>query len=125
MNPSEYRELDGLALGELVRNKEVTPSELLTAATQLADEHNDTLNAIVYRFDEMAMANAQNHDCQGTFAGVPMLLKDLGADIQGVPTRFGCAFLPDEPGTFTSWLVERFLKAGLIPFAKTNTPELG
>lgn len=125
MNITEYRELDGLALGELARNKEVAPAELLEAAIRQADEHNDALNAIVYRFDDMAMSIARDHDRQGSLAGVPMLLKDLGAEMKGVPTRFGCAFVPDTPGTYTSFLVERFQKAGLVPFAKTNTPELG
>lgn len=123
MRIAEYRAYDGIGLADLVRRKEVTPKELLTAAIELAEQHNEALNAIVRRFDELA--KAQQVERNATFAGVPMLLKDLGAELVGVSTRYGCAFVPDVPGPVESYLVERFKKAGLVPFAKTNTPELG
>ena len=43
----------------------------------------------------------------------------------GVPTRDGSRLNPGVPPKHNSELVNRFLKAGLIPLGKTNVPEFG
>src|SRR5579871_1234435 len=130
MDFNTYRELDGLALGELVRRGEVTAAVLLEIAIARAEAVNPKINAIVYRGDEQARAAAQSfrsgaNSGDGAFAGVPLLLKDLGGLCAGMPTRAGSAFTPDKPSTADSYLVARLRQSGFIPFGKTNVPEFG
>ena len=63
----------------------------------------------------------------GPFRGVPLLLKDLGAQLGGTPQYGGTRFLRDHHwvSPHDSTLVERFRAAGFVMFGKTNTPELG
>jgi len=121
---AEYTNYDALGLAELIAKKQVTAGEVLAAALERADRLNPKLNAIVHRQDDAArQAIAQGPG--GPFAGVPYLLKDLYAIDAGQPcsngSRFWKGFVPDHDLT----LVERFKKAGLVIFGRTNTPELG
>ena len=45
----DYANYDGLGLAELVRNRDVTPGELLDAAIERTERHNPKLNAVVYK----------------------------------------------------------------------------
>ena len=92
---SEYAELDGIALAQLVSAGEVSASELLDEALARADAHNPALNAIVLRLDEMARAAIDTGLPGGPFAGVPFLLKDLSNALAGVPRSSGSRFFRD------------------------------
>lgn len=121
----EYERLDGLALAELVRGKGVTPRELLDAAIERLEERNPRLNAVVSRMERQARTAIRAGLPPGPFAGVPYLLKDLGARYAGTATTGGCAFLRDAVADRDSEMVARLKRAGLVIFGKTNTPELG
>jgi amidase len=126
MDFNAYYEKDGLALGELVRQGEVTALELLETAIARAEAVNPKLNAVVYRGYEQARAAAKSFKSDGQpFAGVPLLLKDITGFCAGMPTRAGSSFVPDTPATADSHLVAKLKCAGFIPFAKTNVPEFG
>jgi amidase len=56
---------------------------------------------------------------------VPYLVKDLIVEIEGVRFSEGSVFLRDNVSTFTSELVHRLRRAGLVILGKTNTPEFG
>jgi amidase len=124
MTPNEYRQLDGLALAELVKTGQVTAQELLATALSLAEQHNPSLNAIVTpMFDEARQAAANT--LEGPFTGVPFLLKDLGDAYAGVRLTGGSAVLQHFVPNYDSEIVRRIKQAGLITFGKTNTPEFG
>ncbi len=61
----------------------------------------------------------------GPLAGVPFLLKDLGASLAGAPEAMGSRALRTHVAAESAWIVERYLDAGLVVFGKTNTPEWG
>jgi Asp-tRNA(Asn)/Glu-tRNA(Gln) amidotransferase A subunit family amidase len=61
----------------------------------------------------------------GRFRGVPFLLKDLHAAMANTPVSFGCRFFADFKAPYDNTLVERYRKAGLVFFGRTNTPEFG
>src|SRR6185437_1601701 len=61
----------------------------------------------------------------GPFAGVPYLLKDLVVEIEGTPFHEGSEFLRGNVSTFTSELVHRLRRAGLVILGRTNSPEFG
>jgi amidase len=125
MEFSEYRSLDGLGLAELVRHRDVSPSELVEAAIARAEAVNPDLNFLVYRDFARARAAAACARTDGLFAGVPFLLKDILAFSQGMPTRQGARFIPAIPFPHDSLLTQRFKAAGLIALGKTNVPEFG
>jgi amidase len=123
MGFAEYSNFDGLGLAELVKKKKVKPAELIEAAIERIERHNPRLNAVVFKAYDEARAKA-TAKLSGTFAGVPMLLKDILGDKKGWPTRRSSRFAPVAPSLFDATLVSRFEAAGLIPLGKTNVPEL-
>ena len=126
MSFNEYASFDGLALGRMVRERKVTSAELMEAAIAHAEKHNAKLNAIVFKDYDRALTVARERKAgSAPFEGVPMLLKDIMGDCAGMPTRSACAFLPATPMRADSEVVARYKRAGFIPFAKTNAPELG
>ncbi len=122
---SEYVELDGIGLAELVTSKKVKPSELVEEAIARAEAVNPKLNAVVFADYERARATALSRLPKGAFTGVPFFLKDIFAFAEGMPTRQACRFMPAFPSDHDSLLTARFRAAGLIMLGKTNVPEFG
>ncbi len=117
--------LDATAQAALVRAKEITAHELVSAAIAQVEQLNPQLNAVITPMFELALANAQQPLSEGPFAGVPFLLKDLQAAYEGVPMSAGSRWLKDFKPNGDSELVKRYQRAGLIVIGKTNTPEFG
>ena len=121
----EYEQYDGLGLGELVRKKEIAPGELCEAAIERIEAINPKINAVITPMFEKARAAANEMTPEGSFAGVPFLLKDLMAAYAGVPLNNGCKGLRNYVPDYDSELVKRFKAAGVNVLGKTNTPEFG
>lgn len=120
----DYEKYDATAMAELVRKGEIHPSELLETAIHRAEKLNPGLNAIIHTFHERARKMASGNLPDGCFKGVPFLLKDLLDHLAGEPVSMGSRgirFVPE----YSSELVNRYLSSGLVPFGKTNLPELG
>ena len=124
-NAEDLSQLDATALAELVRQKEVTPLELVEAAIERIERLNPPLNVVVTKMYDQARAAANSDLPSGPFTGVPFLLKDLLAAYEGVPMSSGSAYLKDFKPNHDSELVARYKRAGLIVVGKTNTPEFG
>ena len=124
MSFAQYADYDGLGLAQLVRNKDVSPAELLEAAIERAERHNGKLNAIVHKAYDFARA-ATTKLPDGPFKGVPFLIKDLSVEVAGLPRTDGTAFNMNENDAFDSLLTQRFKASGVNIFGKTNTPEFG
>lgn len=120
-----YWKYDGLALADLVKRKEVTSAELLESAIEAAAKLNPELNFMCHDLSEMARRYISDIPGDAPFAGVPFLLKDLGAQMKDTPYEGGCRLLKGFVSKFDSNLTTRFKQAGLNTFAKTTTPELG
>ncbi len=121
----EYLDYDALGLAELVRRKEVSAVELLDAAIARIDGIDPELNAVVTKMYDEARATIENGIPDGPFAGVPFLLKDLGAIYQGVRTTFGSRLFDQYLPDYDDELVRRYKGAGLVTLGRTNTPEFG
>ncbi|MET0389796.1 MAG: amidase [Polyangiales bacterium] len=124
MSFAEYDRYDGLGLAELVRTRQVSASELLEEALARTTRANPSLNAVVFRADELARGWAQN-PAAGPFQGVPLLLKDILGVCEGMPTRMASRAIASKPSRSDAELVARYRRAGFVPFGKTNAPELG
>ena len=116
---------DATAQAALIRAKEITAHELVSAAIAQVERINPQLNAVITPMFELALANAQQPLSEGAFAGVPFLLKDLQAAYEGVPMSAGSRWLKDFKPNGDSELVKRYKRTGLIVIGKTNTPEFG
>jgi len=121
----EYAEYDGLGLAELVRKREVSPTELVEAAIERIERHDPRLNAVVYKGYDDARRTAARELPDGPFKGVPFLIKDLGIGVAGWPRTSGSRFAKDVVDTADSGLMRRYRASGVVPLGKTNTPEYG
>jgi len=126
-DPSELAGLDATAQADLVRRGEVTAGELVDAAVAAAERLNPRLNAIIHPRYESARREADGELGGGAFAGVPMVVKDLGAQMAGEPHHMGTTALKAAGfvGPHDSALWRRFRDAGFVAIGRTNTPELG
>jgi Asp-tRNA(Asn)/Glu-tRNA(Gln) amidotransferase A subunit family amidase len=122
---TEYADYDGLGLAELVRARQVAPEEVLEAAIGRIEALNPALNAVVTRVYDEARLAARRHDRDAPLAGVPFLLKDLGAAQAGVPLSAGSRFFKHAVVPVDAETVVRHKRAGLMILGRTNTPEFG
>ncbi|MBN1932308.1 MAG: amidase [Desulfobacterales bacterium] len=123
----EFAFMDATQQADLVRNKEVLPLELVDSAIDRIEQLNPKINAVITSTFEMARGIAKQPDKlpNGKFKGVPFLLKDILAEMEGVRRTSGTNYLDDFVSPRDSELVKRYKKSGLIILGKTNVPELG
>jgi len=118
--------LDATGQAELIRSKEVSPTELVDAAIGRIEKLNPELNAVIHELFAPARDQAAAGALpDGPFRGVPFLLKDLAAELAGTPFNEGLAFAGDYRSPATQTLTQRYIDAGFVICGKTNTPELG
>ncbi len=118
--------LDAVAQAELVRRGEVTAVELVEAAIAAAERVNPTINAIIHPRYEQAVADAKA-GVSGPFAGVPIVMKDLGGTQAGEPYHRGSRSLQriGNRAATDSAVFRRLRAAGFVAIGRTNTPEWG
>jgi amidase len=119
--------IDATAQAELVRTGEASALELVDDAIARVEKLNPELNAIIHPRFEQARAEAAAALPDGPFRGVPLVVKDLLAGIEGDPHHEGMKFLRDagHRADHTDALAQRYLDAGFVCIGRTNTPELG
>lgn len=122
---AEYPHYDATALAALIRNGEVSASEVLESAIFQAEKLNPALNAIITPLYDHARLQLHRADQNAPFYGVPFLLKDLLSQLEGTPYSAGSRALQGYISRHTTSLVQRFEQNGLLIMGKTNTPELG
>src|ERR1700752_2150615 len=125
MTFSDYGNCDGLGLAELVQKRKVSPSELVEEAISRIEKHNPKINAVVLTLYERAREKAKGKLPDGPFKGVPFMIKDLHATLEGVPTSHGNKLWRNVPASISTELVKRWENSGVIIVGKTNTPEFG
>ena len=116
---------DALGLGDLVRRGEVTAEALLERAIARVETVNPRINAVVLKHYEEARAQLSLGRPDGPFAGVPFLLKDLGATLAGTITTDGSRAFAANRAKADASVTRRAKAAGLTVFGKTASPEFG
>ena len=124
--------LDAIAQAGLVASGELSSAELLEAAIVRLEATRE-LNAVIADLFDRGRQQAAALDASGVLrngqsgplAGIPFLLKDLGASLADAPEAMGSRALRTHVATESAWIVDRYLAAGLVVFGKTNTPEWG
>ncbi|MEL6981874.1 MAG: amidase family protein, partial [Actinomycetota bacterium] len=126
-DPTELHHLDATGQAQAVANGQVSARELVDHALDRIERLNPDLNAVIWSDPEAARAAADAPLPSGPFAGVPFLIKDIGATQAGLPTWLGNQALKAaglRRSTDTE-LGARMRGAGLITVGKTNLPEVG
>jgi aspartyl-tRNA(Asn)/glutamyl-tRNA(Gln) amidotransferase subunit A len=118
-------------LAELIRNRTLSPVELMEITLGRIEAVNPVINAFVALRADRAMAEAGSMETQivngtvpGPLAGIPIGVKDL-EDVEGMVTSFGSIPFKDNVAKQDSVQVARLRRAGAIIVGKTNTPEFG
>lgn len=131
MERADIPYLSATDLSELIRDREVSPVEVVEAYLERIDRLNDKLHAyITVCSDEAIQAAREAEDAiaQGNYLGpmhgVPVAVKDQ-AHTKGIRTTFGSPifadFVPDEDAT----VVSKLKASGAILIGKSNMTEFG
>lgn len=114
---------DAVELARLVREREVSPAELVGDAVARAQRVDPQLAAIAYADFERA-ASAAEAPLSGTFAGVPTFIKDT-THVRGLPTRLGSQAIGSRPAKADAAFTKLLAAQGTVLLGKTCLPELG
>ncbi len=121
-----------LEVAAAIRARDVSPLEVLDATLERVDARNPSLNAVIWRNDDEARAEARalgeriahGADDLAPFAGVPLPIKDL-LSVAGQPVTYGSPGASDLPEDSSAPVADALVRAGFILTGRTNTPEFG
>ncbi|MGW0806125.1 amidase [Nonomuraea sp. NPDC002799] len=117
--------LDAVGQAQAVKDGLVSPRELTEAAIAAIEARDGELNAVIHRRFERALAEAGAVPGEAPFAGVPILLKDLGWRQAGEPYSAGSNVRDGLEDAADGYGVVRLRSAGFVILGRTNTPEFG
>jgi amidase len=123
MNLAEYAGYDALGLAELVRAGQVSAAELGRLMLGAVALVNPRINAVIETYPARVAALEHSPRPDGPFAGVPFLLKDIGAGEAGQLQELGSRLARGRRVPADSFLAELFRTAGLSILGRTATPE--
>ncbi|MDN4172154.1 amidase [Nocardioides sp. SOB77] len=117
--------LDATGLAAAVRAGEVGVREVVEESIARIEARNPAVNAVVHARVDAALAEVDAGLPDGPLRGVPVLVKDLYADVAGLPSTRGSRLFADHVASADSELVRRYKRAGAVVLGTTNVPELG
>ncbi|CAK1546108.1 unnamed protein product [Leptosia nina] len=134
-NPILFKSATTLAM--MIRNKQITSEEVVTAYIERCKEVNPYLNAIVEPRYDIAIREAKSIDkmiCSNDrsnetlekefpLLGVPLTVKESIA-VEGMSNDSGTVYHYRKPATKDAEIVRLAKAAGAIPIAVTNAPQL-
>jgi amidase len=123
---------DAVELAAMIRQRQVSSAEVMTAFLSQIERINPKVNAIcTFVGEEAALRAARQADelmargqMPGPLHGLPHVVKDL-VPTAGIRTTFGSRIYKDFVPDIDALLVERLKAAGAIIIGKTNVPEFG
>jgi len=128
----DLHNLPARQLAAMIRAREASAREVVTAFLDRISALNPTYNAIVSmrpREDILAQADAADAavargDAVGPLHGLPMAVKDT-ADAAGIVSTYGSPLFAKNVPKLDGLVVARQRQAGAIFIGKTNVPEFG
>ena len=122
---------DAVTLAGMLRCREISAREVITAHVQRIEDVDGAVNAVVTRTFDAALDQAARADealaggaVPGPLHGLPVAHKDLH-DTAGVRTTYGSVLFASHVPDRDCLMVQRMSQAGAITLGKTNTPEFG
>jgi Asp-tRNA(Asn)/Glu-tRNA(Gln) amidotransferase A subunit family amidase len=117
-------------MAALIRDKKISPRELLEAHWQRIEQVNPKLNAIIHLDKERALRDAEaaeqalaSGQTLGPLHGVPITIKS-SIDVAGVPCECGSKLRQGHIPEKDAVLVARLRQAGAIVLGVTNVPDM-
>jgi Asp-tRNA(Asn)/Glu-tRNA(Gln) amidotransferase A subunit family amidase len=114
---------------ELVRQRAISPVELLSECLKIIERRNPSLNAFITVTAESALKEAQKAEKEiqsghwrGSLHGIPIGLKDL-IDTAGARTTAGSAVFQDRIPSDDAEVVKKLKAAGVVLIGKHNLHE--
>jgi amidase len=123
LNLAEYSSNDGFALADLVKKGQVSKKELGHLFLEAVEKVNPKINAVIEVFSDRIEGSNNYAIDNPPFAGVPFLMKDIGAGEKGRRQEMGSNLMKGHVADKDSFLTELFKKAGLNLLGRTTTPE--
>jgi Asp-tRNA(Asn)/Glu-tRNA(Gln) amidotransferase A subunit family amidase len=128
---TEPCDLTAVEARRLMRDRKLSPVELLESCIARIGKTNATVNAMVAmdldaarrRAREIEQATGRGEDA-GLLAGLPVGVKDLQATA-GLRTTWGSLLYKDHVPAGDEYNVANVRRAGGVILGKTNTPEFG
>lgn len=118
--------VDATAVAEAIKNQKLKPEEAVQMAIDMIKTKNNQVNAVTSLRAEEALKEAQDlTDFSQPFAGVPILLKDLGHSMKGLPSTSGSRLLKNNIAQQTANFTQSLIDAGFIVVGQSNVPEFG
>jgi len=116
----------------LMRQKKLSPVELMTAVLERINSLEPQINAFSAFDAEGALSGARSaeaklaegNDILGPLHGIPLTIKDL-ASVEGLPFQRGSRIEANNIGVADAPFVSRLRKSGAIILGKTTTSEFG
>jgi len=120
-------DLDAVGQAALVQRGEVTPRELVLAAIERIETADGALNCVPVHCFEQALESLREAPARAPFAGVPFLLKDVGAQQADLPYYAANRALMrvDHRSPADNSFGARLRRTGVVTLGKSNTPEFG
>ena len=127
MKSFDYLQLDGCAIASKIKAGALSPEEAVQFALNRIEALNPSLGAVSLLAPDLIADQISALDPRSPFAGVPFLMKDLGAGVAGLPTHAGSRYFLKHGSAARrdDDLTASFRKAGFVILGKTAVPEFG
>ncbi len=115
---------DSLYWADQIKSKKISPEELVTLSLDKIKADPSKLNAVTHLFEKRALNKAKEMtDLSAPFAGVPILIKEGGQNLQGEVASSASKLLAQHKAKESSYFTMALEKAGFIIIGQTNLPE--
>jgi Asp-tRNA(Asn)/Glu-tRNA(Gln) amidotransferase A subunit family amidase len=128
---TDLRYAEATSLARAIKNRELSPVELLDDVLARAESLQPTLNAFITLDGDRARATARAAEEAvmrggdvGSLHGLPVSVKDLEST-KGLRTTSGSKFFENYIPDFDGAVAGKLKAAGAVIFGKTNTPHFG
>lgn len=125
MKLSEYVQLDGTAIAQLVNDKEMKKEEVIELSYEQLHKVNENLNAVTEIRRDKVLEEAASPEGEAIFNGVPIFLKDLSHTIKGELNTNGSKLFAQEKAGVTANFVQKMNETGCLSLGYSTTPEFG
>ena len=125
MDFKQYQAYDATGLAALVKQKQVSPEELLKVSMERIQAVNPQVNAVVRTRETKALAEIAQLPPSAPLYGVPFLAKNISQAIKGEVLSSGSRLLEKNQQQRDSHYITKVRQAGFQLLGHTNTPEFG
>jgi aspartyl-tRNA(Asn)/glutamyl-tRNA(Gln) amidotransferase subunit A len=122
MNPADLPGLTITELRALLRQREVSPREVVDALRSRIESTDPKIGAYLSLNFDAALAEAETADVDLPLGGVPIAIKDA-INVAGQPCTCGSKMLANYRAIYDATVISNLRAAGAIPLGKTNMDE--